>query len=41
MRENVVVILHIYEALAIFLLFCDHQDTEYESWEVIPYYIPD
>ena len=28
--ENIVVVLHIYEARAIFVLFCDHQDTEYE-----------
>ena len=27
------VILHIDGALAIFLLFCDHQDTEYEKQE--------
>ena len=30
-EKNVVVILHIYGEIAIFLLFCDHQDTESES----------
>ena len=28
------VLLYIYEALAIFPLFCDHQDTESESWDM-------
>ena len=28
--ENIVTIVHIYGALAIFLLFCDHQDTKLE-----------
>ena len=32
--KNIVVILHIYGARDIFLLFCDHQDTESESWEM-------
>ena len=30
MGENVVVILHIYGAIAIFLLFCDDHDTKLE-----------
>ena len=34
MRKNIVVILPIYGALAISLLFCDHQDTEYESQDM-------
>ena len=29
--KNIVAILHIYWVQAIFLLFCDHQDTEFES----------
>ena len=33
-EKNIVVVLHIYGTLAIFLLFCDHQDTEYESREM-------
>ena len=32
--KNIVVVLHIYGTSAIFLLFCDHQDTEYESLEM-------
>ena len=32
--KNIVVILHIYGAIAIFLLFCDRQDAEYESQEM-------
>ena len=28
-------ILNIYETMAIFLLFNDHQDTEYDSCELI------
>ena len=28
------VIIHIHGALAIFVLFCDHQDTESESQEI-------
>ena len=31
---NIVVILHIYGALAMFLLFYDHQETESESREM-------
>ena len=31
MGENIVAILHIYGARSIFLLYCDHQDTESES----------
>ena len=27
------VVIHTYGALVIFLLFCDHQDTEFESQE--------
>ena len=30
MGENVVVVLHIYGVLAIFILFCDHQYTEFK-----------
>ena len=30
-EQNIVVILNIYGARSMFLLFCDHQDTEYES----------
>ena len=30
MGENIVVIIHIYGAIAIFLLFCVHQDAELE-----------
>ena len=29
--KKIVVILHIYGALAIFLLFCNHKDSEFES----------
>ena len=29
-EKNIVAVLHIREALANFLLFCDHQNTEYE-----------
>ena len=29
-EKNVVSVIHIYGAIAIFLLFCDHQDTAYE-----------
>ena len=29
--KNIEVIIHIYGALAIFILFWDHQDTESES----------
>ena len=32
--KTIVGVLHIYEALAIFLLFCNHQDTESESQEM-------
>ena len=32
--KTVVVILHIYGARAIFLLFCNHQETESESREM-------
>ena len=28
------VIIHVYGAIAVLLLFCDHQDTEYESCEI-------
>ena len=34
MGEIIVVILHFYGAIAIFLLFCDNQDTESESREI-------
>ena len=30
-EKKIVVVLHIYGALDILLLFCDHQDTDYES----------
>ena len=30
-EKNIVVLIHIYGARSIFLLFCDHQDTESES----------
>ena len=33
-EKNIVVIIHIYGARAIFLLFYYHQDTESESQEV-------
>ena len=33
-EQNIVVVLHIYGALSISLLFYDHQDTESESWEI-------
>ena len=32
--KNIVVTLNVYGARAIFLLFCDHQDTEYELCEI-------
>ena len=32
-EHNIVAIFHIYGARAVFLLFCDHQDTESESYE--------
>ena len=32
--QNVVITLHIYGARVIFLLFCDHTDTEPESREI-------
>ena len=31
MVENIVAVVHIYGAIATFLLFCDHQDTEFKS----------
>ena len=34
MAENIVVILRIYGARTIFLLFCDDKDTEYEQQEI-------
>ena len=34
MGENFVVVLHIYGDRAVLLLFCDHQDIEYESCEI-------
>ena len=34
MGENILEILHIYGASAIFLLFCDNQHTESESCEM-------
>ena len=34
MIENIVAIIHIYGARAIFLLFCDHEDTESEPSEM-------
>ena len=33
-EKDTVVILHIYEARSIFLLFDHDQDTENESWEI-------
>ena len=33
-EKSIVAIIHIYRALAIFLLFCDHQDTYSESCEM-------
>ena len=33
-EENMLVVLHMYGTRAIFLIFCDHQDTEYESCEI-------
>ena len=32
--QNIVAIIHIYGAIVIVVLFCDHQDTESESCEV-------
>ena len=32
--ENIMAIIHISGDSAIVLLFCDHQDTEYESREI-------
>ena len=32
--KNIAVILHVFGALAIFLLFCDDQETESESLEM-------
>ena len=32
--KNIEVIIHIYGALAILILFWDHQDTESESWDI-------
>ena len=32
--KYIVVILHIHGAVAIFILFCDHKDTESESCEM-------
>ena len=34
MGEYIVVILHIYWDIAVFLLFCHHQDTELESLDI-------
>ena len=34
MGENIVAIIHIYGAIAIFLLFCDYQETESWSCEI-------
>ena len=34
MGEKIAVIIHMYWALAISLLFCNHQDTESESREM-------
>ena len=34
MGKNIVEIMHIYVARAIFLLFYDNQGTELESWEI-------
>ena len=34
LEQHIVVIFHISGARAIFLLFCDHQDTESESCEM-------
>ena len=31
---NIVAIIHIYGVIEIFLLFCDHQDTELDSREM-------
>ena len=33
-RKKIVAIIHIYGARFIFLLFCDHQDTESDYWEM-------
>ena len=33
-EENILLILHIYGARAIFLPFCDHQETKLESCEI-------
>ena len=34
LEQNIVVIIHIYGDRAIFVLFCDQQDTESESYEI-------
>ena len=34
LEHNIVVIIHIYRTRANSLLFCDHQDTVFESCEV-------
>ena len=34
-EKHIVIILHIYGAIATFLLFCDHQDTELEKREMV------
>ena len=33
-EKNNVVIPHIYGARVILLIFCDHQDTEYELYDI-------
>ena len=33
-EKNIVATIHIYGAKIISLLFCDHQDTEYELCEI-------
>ena len=32
--RNIVVVIHFYDSRAIVLLYDDHQDTKYESWEI-------
>ena len=34
MVKNNVIIIHVYGARYMFPLFCDHQGTESESWEI-------
>ena len=35
MGERIVVVIRIYGDIAIFLLLCDHKDSELQSWELV------